>query len=96
MQIVEAMLLEYGEITGTDLQRLCAPLQEPLTSLADLECHMNKLMLASKKLTATGRGKKPYEYFETFLETVRGFLVVAQTLSAYYAVHPAIAQHTIL
>ena len=34
MQIVEAMLLEYGETTGTDLQRLRAPLQEPLTSLA--------------------------------------------------------------
>jgi hypothetical protein len=56
---------------------------------------MNKFMLASKKLTATGRGKKPYEYFETFLETVRGFPVVAQTLSTYYAAHPAIAQHTI-
>jgi hypothetical protein len=56
---------------------------------------MNKFMLASKKLTATGRGKNPYEYFETFLETVRGFPVVAQTLSTYYAAQPAIAQHTI-
>ena len=95
MQIVEAMLLEYGETTGIDLQRLRAPLQEPLTSLAELERHMNKFMLASKKLTATGRGKNPYEYFETFLETVRGFPVVAQTLSTFYAAHPAIAQHTI-
>ena len=95
MQIVEAMLQEYGETTGTDLQRLRAPLQEPLTSLADLERHMNNFMLASKKLTATGRGKNPYEYFEAFLETVRGFPVVAQTLSTYYAANPAIAQHTI-
>jgi hypothetical protein len=95
MQIVEAMLQQYGETTGTDLQRLRAPLQEPLTSLADLECHMNKFMLASEKLTATGRGKNPYEYFETFLETVRGFPIVAQTLPTYYAANPTIAQHTI-
>ncbi len=94
MQIAEAMLQEYGETTGTDLQRLRAPLQEPLTSLADLKRHMNKCMLASKKLTATGRGKNPYEYFETFLETVRGFPRVAQTLSTYYAANPTIAQHT--
>jgi hypothetical protein len=89
------MLLECGETTGTDLQRLRAPLQEPLTSLADLERHMNKFMLASKTLTATGHGKNPYEYFETFLKTVRGFPVVAQTLSTFYVAHPAIAQHTI-
>jgi hypothetical protein len=89
------MLQEYGETMGTDLQRLRAPLQEPLTPLADLERHMNKFMLASKKLTATGRGKKPYEHFETFLETVRGFSMVAQTLSTHYAANPAIAQHTI-
>jgi hypothetical protein len=87
MLIVQAMLLEYGETMGTDLQRLRAPLQEPLMSLADLERHMNKFMLSSKKLTATGRGKKTYEYFETFLETVRGFPLVAQTLSTYYAAY---------
>jgi hypothetical protein len=70
MEIVSAMLTEYGATMGTELQRLRAPLQEPLTSLADLEHHMNKFMLASKKLTATGRGKNPYEFFEIFLEAV--------------------------
>ncbi len=48
---------------------------------------MNKFMLASKKLTATDRGKNPYDYFETFLETVSGFPVVAQTLSTFYVAH---------
>ncbi len=49
--------------------------------------------LAAEKTLTT------YEYFETFLETVRGFPVVAQTLSTYYNTLPtllsAIAQHTI-
>ena len=56
LQIVEAMFAEHGVLAGTDLARLRAPLQEPLSALADLERHMNKFMLAAKKLTASGQG----------------------------------------
>jgi hypothetical protein len=97
MRIVESMLLDRAKgTTGNLLQRLRASLQEPLISVADFERHMKKLMLASKKLKATDRrGKNPYERFETFLETVRGFPVVTQTLSTYYATHTTIDRHTI-
>jgi hypothetical protein len=45
---------------------------------------MNTFLLASKKLTTAGQGKMPYEYFEIFLETLKGFPVVGQCLPAYY------------
>jgi hypothetical protein len=94
-QIVEAMFQEHGVLAGVDLGRLRAPLQEPLPALADLERHMNKFMLASKKLTLTGQGKQPYEYFEAFLETVQAFPVVAGSMSTYYAAQPTVDLQTI-
>jgi hypothetical protein len=95
LQIVEAMFAEHGVLAGTDLSRLRAPLQEPLSAVADLERHMNKFMLAAKKLTVSGQGKTAYEYFEAFLETVQGFPVVPQNMSTYYAIHPTVQQQTI-
>jgi hypothetical protein len=68
---VEATFAEHGVTAGTDLSRLRAPLQEPLSALADLERYVNKFMLSAKKLTAYGQGKTGYEYFEAFLETVQ-------------------------
>ncbi len=82
-QIVEAMFTKHGTLTGEDLARLRAPLQEPLTAVADLERHMDKFSLASEKLTLAGQGKQPYEYFEAFLATVQAFPVVAGSMSTY-------------
>jgi hypothetical protein len=57
-QIVEAMFTKHGVLAGQDLSRLRAPLQEPLTAVADLERHMDKFLLASaaKKMTLAGQG----------------------------------------
>jgi hypothetical protein len=74
-----------------DLAVLRAPLHEPLLALANLERHMNTFLLASKKLTTAGQGKTPYEYFEIFLETLKGFPVVGQCLPAYFAVNTTMA-----
>jgi hypothetical protein len=63
----------YGVATGTDLQRLREPLLEPLKALADLEPFMAKFKLTTLKLTTSGHGKSPYEYFEAFLITLQGF-----------------------
>jgi hypothetical protein len=82
-QIVDAMFQEHRVLADADLGRLPAPLQEPLLTLADLERHMNKFILASKKLTQAGQGKQPYEYFEAFLETVQAFPVVTHRLNVY-------------
>jgi hypothetical protein len=84
------MFQEHGVLAGADLGRLRAPLQEPPPALADLERHMNKFMLASKKLTKAGQGKQPYEYFEAFLETVQAFPVVAGSMSTYNAAQPTV------
>ena len=75
-QIVDSMMTEHGTTSSEDLKKLRAPLYEPLKALADLEKHMNAFLLASKKLTKSGQGKTPYEYFEAFLETLKGFPVV--------------------
>jgi hypothetical protein len=64
-----------------DLAVLRAPLHEPLPALANLERHMSFLS-ASKKLTAAGQGKTSYEYFEIFLETLKGFPVCGRPLPA--------------
>ena len=82
-QIVDAMFAEHGMTNPQDLAMLRAPLHEPLPALANLERHMNTFLLASKKLTTAGQGKTPYEYFEIFLETLKGFPVVGQCLPAY-------------
>ena len=49
---------------------------------------MNAFLLASKKLTKSGQGKTPYEYFEAFLETLKGFPVVGLSMSTFYAQYP--------
>jgi hypothetical protein len=90
-QIVDAMFAEHGMTNPQDLAVLRAPLHEPLSALANLERHMNIFLLASKKLTTAGQGKTPYEYFEIFLETLKGFPVVGQCLPAYHAVNTTMA-----
>ncbi len=93
-QIVDAMFSEHGTTNPQDLALLRAPLHEPLPALANLEHHMSSFTLASKKLTAAGQGKTPYEYFEIFLETLKGFPVVGQCLPAYYVAHTTIHGYT--
>jgi hypothetical protein len=60
---------------------------------------MNKFLLASYtgKLSKTSgqQGKKPYEDFETFFETVGGFPIITQTMSTFYATNTTVAQHDI-
>ncbi len=77
------------------MARLRAPLQEPLKAVADLERHMDIFMLAAKKMTLSGQGEQPYEYFEAFLATVEAFPVVAGSMSTYYAVQPTADHQTI-
>ena len=82
------MMTEHGTTSAEDLKKLRAPLHEPLKALADLERHMNAFLLASKKLTKSGQGKTPYEYFEAFLETLKGFPVVGLSMPTFYAQYP--------
>jgi hypothetical protein len=90
-QIVDTMFAEHGMTNPQDLAVLRAPLHEPLLALANLERHMNLFLLASKILTTVGQGKTPYEYFELFLETLKGFTVVGHCLPAYFAVNTTMA-----
>ena len=89
------MFTKHGVLASQDLARLRAPLQEPLTAVADLERHMDKFLLAAKKLTLAGQGKQPYEYFEVFLASVQAFPVVAGSMSTYYAIQPTVDVQTI-
>jgi hypothetical protein len=51
---------------------------------------MANFLLASQRLTRSGQGKRPYEYFESYLVTVTGFPSVALAMLGYYARYPAI------
>ena len=78
-------------ILDKDIIKLRSPLDLALTSLSDLENHMANFLLASQRLTRSGQGKKPYEYFETYFVTVSGFPSVALAMLGYYARYPAIS-----
>ncbi len=85
----------YGVATGTDLQRLREPLLEPLKALSELEPFMARFKLNTLKLTASGYGKSPYDYFEAFLTTLQDFPIVATSMFTFYAQHLRVADHTI-
>ena len=94
-QIVDTMLAKHGVATGDDVSKLLTPLSQPLTSLSDLTKHMSTFLLASQRLTRSGQGQTPYNYFKLFLETVSGFPSIGMCLTTYYSAHPAIINQTL-
>jgi hypothetical protein len=95
IQIVTTMLAQHGVATGDDVSKLQDPLSRAMTSLSELTKHMATFLLASQRLTRSGQGETPYKYFKLFLETVASFPSIGQSLTTYYAQHPAIAQQSV-
>jgi hypothetical protein len=95
LEMVTEMFRKHAALTGPDLQKLRAPLHEPLLAIADLEKHMTAFQLASTKLSKIGHGEDAYRYFEWFKETVKGFPLIATTMVGYYAMQPLVAQQNI-
>ncbi len=89
------MFDKHGIPQSEDIIKLRSPLDLALTSLSDLENHMANFLLVSQRLTRSGQGKPPYEYFETYLVTVSGFPSVALAMLGYYARYPAIPQQNL-
>jgi hypothetical protein len=96
LQMVEEMFRKHAALTGPNLQKLRAPLLEPMLAIADIETHITTfmLMLASMKLSATGHGEGPYRYFEGFLATIQSFPIVVTAIADYYNTHPLVANQT--
>jgi hypothetical protein len=94
-QIVDAMFDKHGIPQSEDIIKLRSSLDLALTSLSDLENHMTNFLLACQRLTRSGQGKTPYEYFETYLVTVLGFPSEALAMMGYYARYPAISQQNL-
>jgi hypothetical protein len=94
-QIVDTMLAKHGVATGDDVSRLLIPLSQQLTSLSDLTKHMSTFLLASQRLTRSGQGETPYNYFKLFLESVSGFPSIGMCLTTYYSAHPAIVNQSL-
>jgi hypothetical protein len=97
LEMIEEMFRKHAALTGPDLQKLRAPLLEPLLAIAiaDIETHMTSFMLASMKLSATGHGEDPCRYFEGFLATIQGFPLIVTAIAGYYNTHPLVANKTI-
>ena len=74
-QIVDAMFQEHGVLAGADLGRLRAPLQEPLSALADLERHMNKeqIHVGLQKIDASRPRQATVRIFRGILGDGPGF-----------------------
>ncbi len=85
LEMITEMFRKHAALTltGPDLQKLRAPLHEPLLAIADLEKHMTSFQLASMKWSETGHGEDAYRYFEWFKETVIGFPLIATSDSHY-------------
>ena len=94
-QIVDTMLAKHGVVTGDDVSKLLLPLSQPLTALSDLTKHMSSFLLASQRLTRSGQGETPYNYFKLFLETVSAFPSVGMCMTTYYSAHPAIINQSL-
>jgi hypothetical protein len=86
------MIAKHGIFTGDDIKKLKEPLLRPLMALSDLVSHQESFLLASQRLTWSGQGETPYNYnyFETFLETTKGFPLVLHSMTPYYAANPGI------
>ena len=87
-QVIDAMITKHGVFTGDDINRLRAPLSSPLLSLSGLVSHQEKYLLASQRLTRSGQGETPFKYFEMFLDTVKGFPLVLQSMTPYWYPNP--------
>ena len=57
LEMVDEMIRKHAALTGPDLQKLRAPLHEPLQAIADLEKHMTAFHLASLKLSVGARNQ---------------------------------------
>ncbi len=84
------MITKHGVFTGDDISKLRAPLSSPFFSLSGLVSHQEKYLLASQRLTRSGQGETPFKYFEMFLDIVKCFPLVLQSMTPYYAVDPGI------
>ncbi len=91
-EIVDTMTAKHGVATSDDISKLREPLHRALTSLSDLNDHMDRFLLASQRLTRSerpsGQGEKDYRYFELFLESVSSFPSVAPCLPGNYLLCP--------
>ena len=94
-QIVDTMLAKHGVATGDDVSKLLIPLSQQLTSLSDLTKHMSTFLLASQRLTRSGQGETPYNYFKLFLESVSAFPSIGMCLTTYYSAYPAIINQSL-
>jgi hypothetical protein len=88
-QVVDLMTRKYGIATSDDITKLREPLSLALTSLSDLESHMEKIYTAGLS-ARSGQCETPYHYFELYLLTVAGFPSVALSLTPYYVQYPAL------
>jgi hypothetical protein len=89
------MCLKHGVASSDDVSALKEPLSRALTSLSNLTNHMNSFLLASQRLTRSGKGKTDFSYFKSFIETVSGFPSVALSIPGYYVTYPAILQQSL-
>jgi hypothetical protein len=94
-EMVDEMFCKHAALTGPHLQKLRAPLHEPLVAIADLETHMMSFQLAALKLSETGHAEDAYRYFEWFKDTVKSLPLISTTMVGYYAQQPLVAQQNI-
>ncbi len=56
---------------------------------------MSSFLLASQRLTRSGKGETAYKYFKMFLETVTSFPSIGMCLTTYYTAHPLIVNQSV-
>ena len=92
--IIIAMTVLHGEMTGAEVDALRLPLRKKITAIADLPAHIVAFRGTLGRLTAVGQVPLPLDAYRWFLATLSPFPVFQQYTLLFTVAHGAIAQQT--
>ena len=92
--IIIAMTLLHGVMTGAEVDALRLPLRKKLTAIADLPSHIVAFRGTLGRLTTVGQIPLALDAYRWFLATLSPFPVFQQYTLLFTVAHRAIAQQT--
>ncbi len=92
--IIVAMTVLHGEMTGAEVDALRLPLRKKLTAISDLPGHIVTFRGTLGRLATVGQAPLPLDVYWWFLATLSPFPVFQQYTLLFTVANGAIAQQT--
>ena len=92
--IIIAMTVLHGEMTGAEVDALRVPLKKKLTAISDLPGHIVAFRGSLGRLATVGQAPLPLDVYRWFLATLSPFPVFQQYTLLFTVANGAIAQQT--